>query len=91
LDDAADFRRARAASTQTGYEDRRTSEQSAARSNGPMIYLDSSVVLVHLLAEHRVSPDELWEEQPASSRLLECEVWNRINAQPLQTHLATQC
>ena len=45
-----------------------------------MIYLDSSVALAHLLAEDRFPPDALWEEQLVSSRLLECEVWNRINA-----------
>ena len=49
-----------------------------------MIYLDSSVALAHLLAEDRFPPDELWEQQLVSSRLLECEVWNRINAQQLQ-------
>ena len=49
-----------------------------------MIYLDSSVALAHLLAEDRFPPDELWEEQLVSSRLLECEVWNRINAHQLQ-------
>ena len=49
-----------------------------------MIYLDSSVALAHLLAEDRFPPDALWEEQLVSSRLLECEVWNRINAHQLQ-------
>jgi hypothetical protein len=49
-----------------------------------MIYLDSSVALAHLLAEDRFPFNELWEEQLASSRLLECEVWNRINAHQLQ-------
>lgn len=49
-----------------------------------MIYLDSSVALAYLLAEDHFPPDELWEEQLVSSRLLECEVWNRINAQLLQ-------
>ena len=49
-----------------------------------MIYLDSSVALAHLLAEDRFPPDELWEEQLVSSRLLEGEVWNRINSQQLQ-------
>ena len=48
-----------------------------------MIYLDSSVALAHLLAEDRFPPDALWEEQLVSSRLLECEVWNRINAHQL--------
>jgi hypothetical protein len=41
-----------------------------------MIHLDSSVALAHLLAEDRFPPDELWEEQVVSGRLLECEVWN---------------
>ena len=49
-----------------------------------MIYLDSSVALAHLLAEDRFPPDELWDQQLVSSRLLECEIWNRINAQRLQ-------
>lgn len=49
-----------------------------------MIYLDSSVALAHLLAEDRFPTDEFWEEQLVSSRLLECEVWNRINAYQLQ-------
>jgi predicted nucleic acid-binding protein len=49
-----------------------------------MIYLDSSVALAYLLAEDRFPPDELWNEQLVSSRLLECEVWNRINAHRLQ-------
>ena len=49
-----------------------------------MIYLDSSVALAHLLAENRFPPDALWKEQLVSSRLLECEVWNRINARRLQ-------
>jgi hypothetical protein len=50
-----------------------------------MIYLDSSVALAYLLAEDRFPPDELWDEQLVSSRLLECEVWNRINAHRLQS------
>jgi predicted nucleic acid-binding protein len=49
-----------------------------------MIYLDSSVALAYLLAEDRFPPDALWEEPLVSSRLLECEIWNRINAQQLQ-------
>jgi predicted nucleic acid-binding protein len=49
-----------------------------------VIYLDSSVALAHLLAEDRFPADELWDEQLVSSRLLECEVWNRINAHHLQ-------
>jgi len=49
-----------------------------------MIYLDSSVALAHLLAEDRFPPDTLWQQPLISSRLLECEIWNRINAHHLQ-------
>jgi hypothetical protein len=49
-----------------------------------MIYLDSSVALAYLLAEDRYPPAALWDEPIVSSRLLECEVWNRINARRLQ-------
>jgi PIN domain len=50
-----------------------------------MIYLDSSVALAYPLAEDRFPSDELWNEQLVSSRLLECEIWNRINAHRLQS------
>jgi len=50
-----------------------------------VIYLDSSVALAHLLAEDRFPPDILWDQPLVSSRLLECEVWNRINAHQLQS------
>ena len=49
-----------------------------------MIYLDSSVALAHLLAEDRFPSETLWDQPLISSRLLECEVWNRINAHQLQ-------
>ena len=45
-----------------------------------MIYLDSSVALAHLLAEDRFPPEKLWRESLVSSRLLQFETWNRINA-----------
>ena len=45
-----------------------------------MIYIDSSVALAHLLAEPRSPPATLWKELLVSSRLLEYEIWNRINA-----------
>ncbi len=48
-----------------------------------MIYLDTSVALAHLLAEDRAPPESLWRETLVSSRLLEYEVWNRINARRL--------
>ena len=48
-----------------------------------MIYLDNSVALAHLLAEDRLPPEDLWQQQLVSSRLLEYEVWNRIHARRL--------
>lgn len=50
-----------------------------------MIYLDSSVALAYLLAEDRYPSNALWQQPIVSSRLLECEVWNRINARRLQS------
>ena len=49
-----------------------------------MIYLDSSVALAYLLAEDRYPSNALWDQPVVSSRLLECEVWNRVNARRLQ-------
>jgi len=52
-----------------------------------VIYLDSSVVLAQLLAEDRTPPETLWQETLVASRLLEYEVWNRLNARGLgQSH-----
>lgn len=48
-----------------------------------MIYLDSSVALAHLLAEDRVPPERLWDEDLISSRLFEYEIWTRIHARKL--------
>jgi hypothetical protein len=48
-----------------------------------VIYLDSSVALAHLLAEDRRLPDSAWQQPLVSSRLLEYEIWNRINARQL--------
>lgn len=48
-----------------------------------MIYLDTSVALAQLLAEDRRPADTLWQEPLVSSRLLEYEVWNRLNARGL--------
>ena len=45
-----------------------------------MIYLDTSVLLARLFAEGRCPPDALWSEPLVSSRLLEFEAFNRINA-----------
>jgi predicted nucleic acid-binding protein len=52
-----------------------------------VIYLDTSVALAHLLAEDRKPPDRLWQEPLVSSRLLEYEVWTRVNSLQLgRTH-----
>jgi predicted nucleic acid-binding protein len=48
-----------------------------------VIYLDSSVALAHLLAENQSPPESIWKETLVASRLLEYEVWNRINARRL--------
>ena len=48
-----------------------------------MIYLDTSVALAQLLAEDRVPPARLWAEELVSSRLLEFELWTRLNARRL--------
>jgi hypothetical protein len=45
-----------------------------------VIYLDTSVALAHLLAEDRRPPDSLWNETLVASRLLEYELWTRLNA-----------
>jgi hypothetical protein len=50
-------------------------------------YLDSSVLLAHLLMEERRPPTAFWEQVSISSRLLEYEVWNRVWARGLgQSH-----
>jgi predicted nucleic acid-binding protein len=48
-----------------------------------VIYLDTSVALAHLLAEDRRPPDSLWAQPLVSSRLLEHELWTRVNARNL--------
>lgn len=45
-----------------------------------MIYLDTSVALAELFAEDRRPGEALWKEQLVSSRLLEYELWTRVNA-----------
>ena len=49
-----------------------------------MIYLDSSVLLAQLFAETRCPPDNFWAQPIFSSRLLEFEVTNRLNARGAQ-------
>lgn len=48
-----------------------------------MIYLDSSVVLAQLFTEYRTLPQAVWQQPLISSRLLEYEVWTRVNARHL--------
>jgi predicted nucleic acid-binding protein len=48
-----------------------------------VIYLDSSVALARLLSEERQPPRNFWEQRIVSSRLLEYEIWNRLNARRL--------
>jgi hypothetical protein len=48
-----------------------------------VIYVDTSVVLAHLLAEDRRPPDSLWTETLVSSALLEYEAWTRLHARRL--------
>jgi predicted nucleic acid-binding protein len=48
-----------------------------------MIYLDTSVALAQLLAEDTRPPAGLWRESLVSSRLLEYELWVRLNARGL--------
>ena len=45
-----------------------------------MIYVDTSVALAHLLAVDRRPPRTLWNGTLVSSRLLEHEIWTRLNA-----------
>jgi predicted nucleic acid-binding protein len=52
-----------------------------------LIYADTSVVLAQLLADDRCPPAGFWQEALVSSRLLEYEIWNRLNARKLaQSH-----
>ncbi len=48
-----------------------------------MIYLDTSVALAQLFAEDHRPSAALWRETLVSSRLLEYEVWTRVNARGL--------
>jgi uncharacterized protein len=46
-------------------------------------YLDSSVAIAHLLSESRRPPAALWDRDLISSRLLQYEIWTRINGRGL--------
>ena len=48
-----------------------------------LVYLDTSVALAQLFAEDRRPAPGLWERPLVSSRLLEYEIWVRVNAMGL--------
>ena len=48
-----------------------------------MIYVDSSVLLAHLLDEQRQPPASLWSESLVTSRLTHFETWVNLNARGL--------
>ena len=48
-----------------------------------MTYVDTSVVLAHLLAEDRRPTAAFWDATLVSSRLIEYEVWTRLHAYKL--------
>jgi predicted nucleic acid-binding protein len=48
-----------------------------------VIYVDTSVVLAHLLGEDRRPSPTLWRETLVASRVLEYEAWTRIHARGL--------
>ncbi len=53
-------------------------------TTGPIvIYLDSSVAIAEILAEDRVPPAALWNDDLIASRLIEYEVWVRLHARGL--------
>jgi predicted nucleic acid-binding protein len=49
-----------------------------------MIYVDTSVLLAHLLAEDRAPPARLWNEWLVSSRLAVYETWIRVHSRNLR-------
>jgi predicted nucleic acid-binding protein len=52
-----------------------------------VIYVDTSVVLAHVLAEDRHPPAALWDEVLVGSQLVEYETWVRVHAAGLdETH-----
>jgi hypothetical protein len=53
-----------------------------------VIYVDTSVALAELFAEDRRPPPDFWKGQLVSSRLLEYELWTRIQARHAGATLA---
>jgi predicted nucleic acid-binding protein len=48
-----------------------------------VIYVDTSVVLAHLLAEDQAPRPSLWDESLVASRLLEYEAWTVLHSRRL--------
>lgn len=48
-----------------------------------MIYVDTSVALAHLLGADKHPPDAFWDETLVASRLVEYEIWTRLQAKKL--------
>ena len=78
---SADHDGSRPAAAATGDEVGRAASRPRPGSRGPLIYVDTSVVLAHLLSEDRPPPQAMWRESLVSSRLLVYEAWNRVNRQ----------
>ena len=54
-----------------------------------MTYIDTSVVLAHVLAEDRRPPASLWDDVLVASRLVDYETWVRVHSKGLaETHSA---
>ena len=53
-----------------------------------MIYVDTSVILAHVLTETLRPDPSLWQERLVSSRLLEYEVWTRLNRSRVPNQIA---
>lgn len=52
-----------------------------------MTYIDTSVVLAHVLAEDRRPPASLWDDVLVASRLVDYETWVRVHSKGLaETH-----
>lgn len=51
-----------------------------------MIYLDSSVALAFILSEDRRPAISFWQQPMTSSRLLQYEVWNTVQARAETTY-----
>jgi hypothetical protein len=52
-----------------------------------LIYVDSSIALAYLFSEARIPPPSVWKSSLVASRLLEYEVWTRLNARGGPTEL----